>query len=173
MKYQRVVAAPKFLGIEMKSKSSDTRQVQVWFYPSRLDRCDLEPGAKWIINYPDILDKWLIKLETNLSQSKIMALQLGGFVLDDGIPLKSSSLAIVVKIVVSKDLIVATSIGSEDCGNAAFAPSKIPSKFNLGLFGSSMISFQNQMELVLDVISVLHYGMVGQFDLCRVRRLTT
>ena len=28
-KYQRVVAAPTFLGIEMQSKSSDTRQVQV------------------------------------------------------------------------------------------------------------------------------------------------
>ena len=45
-KYRRAIAAPTFLGIEMQSKSSDTHQVQVWFCPTRLDRCVLGPGAK-------------------------------------------------------------------------------------------------------------------------------
>ena len=45
-KYRRAIAAPTFLGIEMQSKSSDTRQVQVWFCPTRLDRWVLGPRAK-------------------------------------------------------------------------------------------------------------------------------
>ena len=36
-KYQWAVAAPTFLGIEKLSKSRESRQVQVWFCPSRLD----------------------------------------------------------------------------------------------------------------------------------------
>ena len=94
-KYRQVVAASTFLGIEMQSKSSDTRQVQVWFCPTRLDCCVLGPGAKWIINYPDFPDKWPVKLGTNLSQP---ALELGGFVLDDRIPLEKSAPATVVDI---------------------------------------------------------------------------
>ena len=140
-KYQRAVAAPTFLDIKMQSKSSDTRQVQVWFCPTRLDRCILGCGAKWIIDYPDVPNKWPVKLEPKLSESEITALQLGGFVLDDGIPLENSSPATVVEVIVSKDPIPATSSGLEDPRNAAFALPKMPLKFNLGHSGSSMISF--------------------------------
>ena len=141
-KYRRVVAAPTFLGIGMQSKSSDTRQVQVWFCPTRLDRCVLGLGAKWIINYPDVPNKWPIKLGTNLSQFEILALELGGFFLDDRIPLERSAPATVVDVPDSKDAVGATSACSEDLGNVAFVPSN-PLKFNLGHSRSSMMSFQN------------------------------
>ena len=148
-KYQRVVAAPMFLGIEMHSKSNDTRQVQVWFCPTRLDCCILGPRAKWIINYLDIPDKWRVKLGTNLSQSKISALELGGFVLDDRIPLERLASATVVDVPDSKDAVGATSAGLEDLGNVAFVPPD-PLKFNLGQSRSSMMSFPNQLEPSLD-----------------------
>ena len=109
----------------------------------------MEPRAKWIINYPDVPDKWLVKLGTNLSQSKITALQMGGFVLDDGISLESSSPTTVVEVAVSKDPVAATSTGLEDLGNAAFAPPKIPLQFNLGRSDNSMKLFHNQLEPTL------------------------
>ena len=130
-KYRQAVAALTFLGIEMQSKSNDTRQVQVWFCPTRLDRCILGLGAKWIINYPDIPDKWSVKLGTNLSQSEISTLELGGLVLDDKIPLDRSIPATIVDVPDSKDAVGATSACSEDLGNVAFVPPD-PLKFNLG-----------------------------------------
>ena len=45
------------------------------------------PRAKWIINYPDILDKWPVRCETSLTQAKVTSLELGGFVLEDGVEL--------------------------------------------------------------------------------------
>ena len=83
-KYRRAVAAPIFLGIERHSKSRDTRQVQVWFCPTKLDRCILGPETKWIINYPDIPDKWPVMVVTSLRQAEVISLESGGFVLDDG-----------------------------------------------------------------------------------------
>ena len=83
-KYQRVVATPTFLGIERHSKSKETRQVQVWFWPTKLDRCVLGPEGKWIINYPDILDKWPVMVGTSLTQAEVISLESSGFVLDDG-----------------------------------------------------------------------------------------
>ena len=148
-KYRRAVAAPTFLGIEMQSKSSDTRQVQVWFCPTRLDRCVLGPEAKWIINYPDVPDKWPVKLGTNLCQSEISALESGGFVLDDRIPLNSSTPATVFDVPDSKDAVDSTSASSEDLGNVAFV-SLDPLKFNLGHPRSSMMSLRNQLEASLD-----------------------
>ena len=107
------------------------------------------PGAKWIINYPDDPDKWPIKLGTNLSQSEITTLQKGGFVLDDGISLESSSPTTVVKVAVSKDLVAATSTGLEDPGNAAFAPPEIPLQFNISQSGSFTKLFHNQLKPLL------------------------
>ena len=133
----------------MQSKSSDTRQVQVWFCPTRLDRCVLGLGAKWIINYLDILDKWPVKLRTNLSQSKISALESGGFVLDDRILLDSSTSATVFDVPDSKDAVGSTSARSEDLGNVEFVPPD-PLKFNLGHPRSSMMSLRNQLEASLD-----------------------
>ena len=86
-KYRRSIAAPTFLGIERHSKSNESRQVQVWFCPTRLDRCVLGLGAKWIINYPDILDKWRVRCGTCLTQVEVTSLELGGFVLDDAVEL--------------------------------------------------------------------------------------
>ena len=166
-KYRRVVVGRIFLGIEMQSKSSDTHQVQAWFCPTRLDRCVLGPGAKLIINYLDVPNKWPVKLATNLSQLEITTLQLGGFVLEDRIPLENSSPATVVKVAVSKDPIAITSTRSEDPGNTAFAPPEIALKFNLGRSGSSMISFQNQLEPTLegDKHPTLRDGRLIQFVL--------
>ena len=157
----------------MQSKSSDIRQVQVWFCPTRLDHCILGPGAKWIINYPDVPDKWPVILETNLSQSKITALQLGGFVLDDGISLESLLPTTVVEVAVSKDPVAATSTGLEDFGNTAFAPPKIPLKFNLGRSGSPMKSFHNQLESALDGDKHSTLQDDRPIRLCHVLHLTT
>ena len=86
-KYRRSIAAPTFLGIERHSKSKESRQVQVWFCLTRLDRCVLGPGAKWIINYPDIPDKWPMRCGTSLTHAEVTSLELGGFVLEDGVEL--------------------------------------------------------------------------------------
>ena len=83
-KYRRAIAAPTFLGIERHLKSKETRQVQVWFCPMKLDQCVLGPGAKWIINYSDIPDKWLVLVGTSLMQAEVISLESGGFVLDNG-----------------------------------------------------------------------------------------
>ena len=111
--------------------------------PTRVDHCVIGLGAKWIINYPDFPDKCLVKLGTSLSQSKIMALELGGFVLVDGTLLENSASMTVVKAVVSKDLVTANSSGSEDPGNASFSLLEMPLKFNLGCSGSPLIAFPN------------------------------
>ena len=103
-------------------------------------------GAKWIINYLDVPDKWPIKLGTNLSQYEISALELGGFVLDDKIPLERSAPTTVVDVPDSKDAVGATFVGSEDLGNVL----PDPLKFNLGQSRSSMMSFSNQLEPSLD-----------------------
>ena len=47
----------------------------------------LKPGATWIINYPDILDKWRVRCGTCLTQAEVTSLELGGFVLDDALEL--------------------------------------------------------------------------------------
>ena len=49
----------------------------------KLDRCVLGSGAKWIINYLDILDKWFVKVGTSLTQAEVISLESSGFVLDD------------------------------------------------------------------------------------------
>ena len=41
--------------------------------------------AKWIINYPDIPDKWPVRCGTCLTQAEVTSLELGGFVLYDAI----------------------------------------------------------------------------------------
>ena len=45
----------------------------------------LGPGAKWIINYPDIPDKWPVRCGTCLTQAEVTSLELKGFVLDDAV----------------------------------------------------------------------------------------
>ena len=47
----------------------------------------LGPGTKWIINYPDILDKWPMRCGTSLTQAEVTSLELKGFVLEDGVEL--------------------------------------------------------------------------------------
>ena len=47
----------------------------------------LGPGAKWIINYPDIPDKWPVRCRTSLMQAEVSSLELGGFVLEDRVEL--------------------------------------------------------------------------------------
>ena len=47
----------------------------------------LEPRAKWIINYPDIHDKWPVRCGTSLTQAEVSFLELGGFVLEDRVEL--------------------------------------------------------------------------------------
>ena len=47
----------------------------------------LGPGAKWIINYPDIPNKWPMKCGSSLTQAEVTSLELGGFVLEDGVEL--------------------------------------------------------------------------------------
>ena len=86
---------------------------------------------------------------TNLSQSEISALESGGFVLDDRIPLDNSTPATVFDIPNSKDAVGSTSARLEDLGNVAFVPSD-PLKFNLGHPRSSMMSLRNQLEASLD-----------------------
>ena len=44
-------------------------------------------GAKWIINYHDIPDKWPVRCWTSLTQTEVTSLELGGFVLEDGVEL--------------------------------------------------------------------------------------
>ena len=100
------------------------------------------PRAKWIINYPNIPDKWPVKLGSSLSQLEITALELDGFVLDDSTLLENSA--------VSKDPVTANSSGSEDLGNASFSPPKMPLKFNLDCFSSPLIAFPNQMQPTMD-----------------------
>ena len=80
--------------------------MQVWLCPIRLDRCVLGLGAKWILNYPDILDKWPIKYRTNLSQSEIASLQLGGFFLEDGTLLDDSTSSPIEEVTIGQDLII-------------------------------------------------------------------
>ena len=86
-KYRRSIATPTFLGFKRHSKLKESSQVQVWFCPTRLDRCVLGPGAKSIINYLDIPDKWHVRCGTSLTQAKVTSLELRGFVLEDGVEL--------------------------------------------------------------------------------------
>ena len=83
-KYRRAVTALIFLGIERHLNSKETRQVQVWFCSTKLDRCVLGLGARWIINYPNIPDKWPMMVGTSLTQAEVISLESVGFVLDDG-----------------------------------------------------------------------------------------
>ena len=82
--YRRAVATPTFTGIEKQSKAKDSKQVQFWFYPSNILSCILGPTCKLIMYYPDILDKWPVKIDSNLSQSEVTAFESAGFILDDG-----------------------------------------------------------------------------------------
>ena len=119
--------------MERHSKSKETRQVQVWFCPTKLDRCVLGSGAKWIINYPDIPDKWPVMVGTSLTQAEVISLESSGFVLDDGpafeVPLGSPA----NDVHNDKDSTYAKDTSSDVPTTAYVFPSEIPLQFAPGV----------------------------------------
>ena len=102
---------------------------------TRLDQCVLMLGAKWILNYVDILDKCPVKSRISLTQAKVTSLDLGKFVLKDGEALKDSILALVSGISDDRHPTNVDVIPCEVSKNAFFCPSEISLQFILGHFG--------------------------------------
>ena len=90
--YRRATTAPTFTEIEKQSKAKDPKQVQFWFCPSNILSCVLGPPCKSIINYLDILEKWLVKIGSSLTQSEVAAFEAAGFILDHRQALHTSPL---------------------------------------------------------------------------------
>ena len=63
----------------------------------------LGPGAKWIINYPNTPDKWPVRCGTSLTQAEVTSLELGGFVLEDGVELEVPPVGLVNNVSPSHD----------------------------------------------------------------------
>ena len=86
------VAAPTFTGIE-ESKVKDLKQLLVWFCPSNILSCVLGSFCKSSMYYPNVPKKWPIKIGSSLTQSKVIAFEVAGFVLDDGEALHASPIS--------------------------------------------------------------------------------
>ena len=84
-------------------KLSESWKVQVWFCVKKLDQCVLRLGAKWILNYLNIPDKWPVKSRTRLTLVKVTSFEFGRFVLEDKEALKDPTLALVRGILDDKD----------------------------------------------------------------------
>ena len=92
-RYRRAVAPPTFMGIERESKSKDLKQVQFWFCPRNILSCVLGSPCKSIMYYPDVPEKWPVKIGSSLTQSEMTAFEAAGFVLDDGEALLSAPIS--------------------------------------------------------------------------------
>ena len=88
--YRWAMAASTFIGIEKQSKAKDPKHVQFWFCPNNIFSCILGPLCKPIMFYPDIPEKWPIKIRSSLTQSEVTAFEAAGFILDDGEALHAS-----------------------------------------------------------------------------------
>ena len=92
-RYRRAVAALTFTKIEKHSKAKYPKHVQFWFCPSNILSCVLGPPCKSIMSYPDIPEKWPIKIGSSLIQSEVTAFEAAGFVLDDGKAVRASPIS--------------------------------------------------------------------------------
>ena len=90
-RYRRAVAAPTFTGFERQSKTKDPREVQLWFCPNDILTCVLGPSCKSILYYPDIPEKWPVKVGSSLTQSEVEAFEAAGFILCDGDDIRTSA----------------------------------------------------------------------------------
>ena len=106
--------------------------------------------AKWILNYPDIPDKWLVKMGTNLTQLEITSLELGGFVLQDGALLKNLIPATDVEVEVVDNPFTIKSDISDDPTDEMFSLPDMKLKFSLGHSGTPMASFPDYMHSTSD-----------------------
>ena len=59
-KYCRAIAAPTFIGIQRLRKSYQTKQMQFWFYPGKLQACIKDTQSKSIVHYPALPLVWPI-----------------------------------------------------------------------------------------------------------------
>ena len=83
---------------------------------------------------------------TNLTQSEISSLQLDGFILQDGIPLKNSATVIVAEVACDKDPVTLKSDCLENPSYVAFFLHDMLLKFKLGRSNSPVISFLTQIH---------------------------
>ena len=80
-RYRRAVAAPTFTALERQSKTKDLKEMQFWFCPNDILTCVLRPPCKSILYYPDIPEKWPVKVGSSLTQSKMAAFESARFIL--------------------------------------------------------------------------------------------
>ena len=83
-------------------------------------------------------------LGTNLTQSEILALELGGFILEDGPALNDPASLPMAKIIVGKDLGTGFCVSLEEPTNAPFYLPDFFCKFDIGHSSSPLMSFSNQ-----------------------------
>ena len=83
-KYRRAIAAPTFIGIQRLRKSRQTKQMQFWFCPGKLQACIKDTRSRSIVHYPALPRVWPIVLGTKLTQSEVDDFEALGFVLNDG-----------------------------------------------------------------------------------------
>ena len=57
-KYRRAVAAPTFNGIQCFRKSHETKQMQFWFCPGKLQACIKDTHSRSIVHYPVLPHVW-------------------------------------------------------------------------------------------------------------------
>ena len=84
-KYRRAVAAPTFTGIQRQGKSCDTKQMQFWFCPRKLQAYVKEARSRSIVHYPTLPFVWPVKAGTILSQAEVDGFEASGFVLDSAV----------------------------------------------------------------------------------------
>ena len=85
------------------------------------------------LNYLNIPDKWPVKFETNLTQSEIISLQLGGFVLEDGHTLQNPAPSPFTTVVSLNDVDVGDAITVKDPPTATFSLPDVALQFNPSL----------------------------------------
>ena len=75
-KYRKTVVAPTFNGIQKWAKSRETKQMQFWFCPKKLQACVKETRSRSIVHYPTLPLVWPIKFERTWLRQRLMALRL-------------------------------------------------------------------------------------------------
>ena len=108
------------------------------------------PGAKWILNYLDIPDKWRVKIGTNLTQSEIISLQLGGFVLEDGHTLQDPVPSPFTAVVSLNDADVGDVVTLKDPPTTALFLLDVALQFNLGLSRDAIIPLSQHNRPTVD-----------------------
>ena len=82
--YRRAMVAPTFTRIERQSKTKDPKEVQFWFCSNDIITCVLGLACNSILYYPDIPEKWPMKVVSSLTQSEVAAFESARFILCDG-----------------------------------------------------------------------------------------